>query len=121
MVEVLLGVIFGILSGMGIGGGTFLIPALTIFSGVSQIGAQAVCLVAFIPSAIVSLIVHIKNKRINYKTSIRYSIPGCIFAIIGAVAVVFFPVFWLKKLFGVFLVAFAIFQLVWVEKQNKKP
>ena len=55
----------GVLGGLGMGGGTILIPLLTIFFDVEQQQAQAINLVAFIPMAIVSLIIHIKNKRVR--------------------------------------------------------
>lgn len=42
----------GLLGGMGMGGGTILIPALTIFLGVEQHAAQAANLIAFLPMAL---------------------------------------------------------------------
>ena len=59
------GVMAGVLGGMGMGGGAILIPLLTVFFKVDQISAQAINLVAFIPMAIVSLIIHVKNKRVE--------------------------------------------------------
>ena len=48
----------GLLGGMGMGGGTVLIPVLTIFLGVEQHVAQATNLIAFLPMAAFSLKVH---------------------------------------------------------------
>lgn len=56
------GVAAGVLGGMGMGGGTILIPILTIFFSVEQKSAQAINLVAFIPMAIISLVIHIKTS-----------------------------------------------------------
>lgn len=50
---------------MGIGGGTILIPIMTIFLGFDQKTAQAVNLIYFIPTAITALTIHIKNKQIE--------------------------------------------------------
>ena len=60
------GVLGGVLGGMGMGGGTLLIPLLTIFYKVSQHTAQAVNLISFIPMAVVALIIHIKNKLVDF-------------------------------------------------------
>ena len=51
----------GVLGGMGMGGGTVLIPALTVLFGVEQHVAQATNLIAFLPMAAFSLKVHKEN------------------------------------------------------------
>ena len=56
-----IGVVGGIIGGMGMGGGTLLIPLLTAFTSLDQHYAQAVNLLAFIPMSVVALIVHIKK------------------------------------------------------------
>jgi len=76
----LIGLVSGIVSGMGIGGGTILIPALVLFAKPDQHIAQSVNLIFFIPTAVVALIIHIKNRRIDFKTAI----PIVVFGILGA-------------------------------------
>ena len=49
------GLAAGILSGMGMGGGTVFIPILTEGLGVPQHAAQWLNLVAFVPAAVVSM------------------------------------------------------------------
>ena len=51
----------GIIGGMGMGGGTLLIPLLTLAAGVEQHLAQAINLMSFVPMSIVALIIHKKN------------------------------------------------------------
>ena len=68
---IIFGIIGGLLGGMGMGGGTLLIPLLTIGLSVPQQTAQFINLVAFIPMSALALIVHIRNgyvvkKRIFY-------------------------------------------------------
>ena len=46
------------LGGMGMGGGTVLIPALTVILGVEQHVAQATNLIAFLPMALFTLKIH---------------------------------------------------------------
>ena len=57
----LFGFLGGVLGGMGMGGGTVLIPLLTVFLNVGQKTAQAINLIAFSPMAAVALFVHFKN------------------------------------------------------------
>ena len=65
---------------MGIGGGTILIPALTMFVGANQHIAQGVNLLYFIPTAVVALFVHKKNNALELKIAI----PIILFGIAGA-------------------------------------
>ena len=63
----LIGIIGGVLGGMGMGGGTLLIPLLTIFLNLPQKEAQAINLIAFLPMSIIALILHYKNKLLKFK------------------------------------------------------
>lgn len=104
------GVASGVLGGMGMGGGTVLIPVLTIFFGVKQKVAQAVNLVAFAPMAIVSLIVHIKNKRVKKEGLLWVIIPACLVSLGGSFAAAKIDGKILGRFFGVFLLVLSVFQ-----------
>ena len=65
MEKILIGLVSGIVSGTGMGGGTVLIFLLTIMNNVEQHIAQATNLIFFIPTSIMAIIVNLKN---NYKT-----------------------------------------------------
>lgn len=108
---VLAGFVSGIISGMGIGGGAILIPALVFLGGVTQHAAQCTNLIYFIPTALVALGVHIKNKRVD----IRSALPIILFGLIGAYAGSRLAISLngkiLGKLFGVFLLAVGINEL----------
>ena len=67
---VIFGALGGILGGMGMGGGTLLIPLLTIFTNTKQKEAQGINLIVFIPMAVIALIIHFKNKLVLVKRSI---------------------------------------------------
>ena len=75
----LAGLFSGVIGGMGMGGGTILIPALTLFGNVSQHTAQAVNLVSFIPMAVVALAFHIKNKLVDTEGLAYIVLPGAAF------------------------------------------
>ena len=119
---ILFGIFGGILGGMGMGGGTLLIPLLTIFGGLNQIESQAINLIAFIPMAIIVLIIHTKNKLVNFKVSLPLIITGVIFSIIGSILANLTNTLTLKALFGVFLVALGLFQVasLFIFENNKK-
>lgn len=126
MTEVLIGVISGIVSGTGMGGGTILIFLLTFMLGIEQHVAQATNLIFFIPTAIVAIIVNFKNKNIDTKLAILISVFGILGAIIGANISIHIDVGILKKCFGVFLAVitineiYSIFKLYKNEYKNKQ-
>ena len=64
---VLAGLFGGLVGGMGMGGGTLLIPILTMFLGVEQHLAQAINLLVFIPTGLIAVLIHAKNKLLDFK------------------------------------------------------
>ena len=107
---ILIGLAGGILGGMGMGGGVILIPALGMFFSIEQTQAQAINLIAFIPMAIVSLVIHVKNHRIKSDGLIWIIIPACIFSLLGSILAVNLDGKVLKKIFGGFLLLLSVFQ-----------
>lgn len=120
MLLFLIGLASGIISGMGIGGGAILIPSLVIFLKYRQHAAQSVNLLFFIPTAVIALIVHIKNKKIDLKTAI----PILLFGLAGAFAGSFLAVTLdekpLRKLFGVFLLLMGCYEMFRKSKPKKQ-
>ena len=70
----ILGFLAGIIGGMGMGGGTILIPALVLFAHIDPKIAQSVNLLSSIPMTIFALIIHIRNKNVvfSYEVSVTY-------------------------------------------------
>lgn len=66
------------------GGGTILILCLSLFLGKDQHIAQGANLIFFIPTAITSIIMNIKQKLIKWKTGFVVGFFGIVGAIIGA-------------------------------------
>lgn len=104
------GIAAGILGGMGMGGGTILIPLLTIFFNVGQKEAQAINLVAFIPMAIVSLAIHIKNKRVKKEGLLWIIVPAVLTSVGGGFAAQVVNGEVLKRIFGGFLLLLSVVQ-----------
>lgn len=104
------GIAAGVLGGMGMGGGTILIPLLTIFFNVGQKESQAINLVAFIPMAIVSLAIHIKNKRVKKEGLLWIIVPAVLTSVGGGFAAQAVNGEVLKRIFGGFLLLLSVVQ-----------
>ena len=120
MKEILIGLISGIISGTGMGGGTILIFLLTFISNIEQHTAQAVNLIFFIPTSIIAIIINIKNKNIDIKNGILISIYGILGAILGANMAIHTEVKKLRKYFGIFLLIIATHEIYSIIKEYKK-
>jgi hypothetical protein len=105
---IVIGFISGVISGMGIGGGTVLIPVLTMLFGIEQKTAQTINLLYFIPTAIVAIITHSKNKMIECKVLPLVITGGAIGAVIGSVIAMQLNNTVLSKLFSGFLLIMGI-------------
>ena len=80
----LVGFCAGIISGLGIGGGTILIPALLFLTDITQQQAQGINLIYFIPTAITALITHQKKGSLDWKTAKPLAAMGLVGAAAGA-------------------------------------
>lgn len=110
---------------MGMGGGTLLIPILTIFLSFKQKNAQAINLLVFIPMSLVALIIHIKNKLVDFKVGIPIIISGIVFSLLGSYLASILSNGLLKKIFAVFLLLVGLNQIIQtiiaLKKSKNKP
>ncbi len=104
------GMVSGVIAGMGMGGGTLLIPLLTIFMNVNQHQAQALNLLSFIPMAVVTLIIHIKNKLIKLKGLGLFIFFAVVFSVLGSFIANKMDGIMLRKMFGGFLILLSFYQ-----------
>lgn len=110
LVFLLCGVLGGLLGGMGMGGGTVLIPLLTIFCGVEQTAAQGVNLVSFLPMSVLALSVHAKNGLLEREGVLWIVVPALVFSALFSLAAARIGGETLRRAFGVFLTALSFFQ-----------
>ena len=68
----------GVFAGMGMGGGTFLIPMLSLFFGIEQVLCQSTNVLCFVVLAILCFIDYIKYKVIDFKILICVAVPATI-------------------------------------------
>ena len=106
------------------GGGTLLIPILTIFLNFQQKSAQAINLLVFIPMSLVALIIHIKNKLVDFGVGIPIILSGILFSIGGSYLAGIISNELLQKIFAVFLLVVganqAIQTIIAMMKKNSK-
>ena len=115
----LVGFCSGIISGMGIGGGTILIPALLFLTDITQQQAQGVNLIYFIPTAITALITHQKKGTLDWKMAKPLAIMGLAGAAAGAFLAVSLESEVLRKIFGGFLFLMGLSEIFKKKKEKK--
>ncbi|MDO5111933.1 MAG: sulfite exporter TauE/SafE family protein [Clostridia bacterium] len=108
IVYILGGLISGVAAGMGMGGGTILIPALTLLGGLGQHAAQGVNMLAFVPAAAAALFVHAKAKRVDLPSCLPVLLGGVAGALPGVWLCAWLSGDWLRRAFGAFLLALCI-------------
>ncbi|EQE57063.1 sulfite exporter TauE/SafE family protein [Clostridioides difficile] len=123
MLFALIGFFAGIIGGMGMGGGTILIPALVLLAGIDTKIAQSVNLLSSIPMTLIALVIHIKNKNVIFKLVIPIAVFGVLGAVFGSLLANYLSSDILKKIFGIFLLLVGLFEVKkgFCAKSDKKP
>lgn len=109
LIYLVCGLCAGVPGGMGMGGGTLLIPVLTIFCQVEQRVAQEANLVSFIPMAVIALIIHCKNGLVKKQGLLWLIIPAALCAVGAGFLAKIVDGKVLQKIFGGFLIFTAFF------------
>ena len=114
------GLVCGVLSGLGIGGGTLLMVWMTAVMDMEQRMAQGINLLYFLPTAACALIFHIKNRLIRWRVVLPAAITGCLSAAGAALLATSVDASLLRKLFGGFLILVGITELFGAHARDKK-
>ena len=117
---ILVGIISGIVTGLGMGGGSILILILVAFMSVSQHVAQAINLIFFIPTAVIAIIIHIKNKSVEKQVAKKLFLVTIVGSAFGAYLTSFVEPNNLTKYFGIFLLIIGIYEIVTTIKEHLK-
>lgn len=99
-VAIVVGIVFGFLSGLGVGGGTILILWLTQIIGMDPIMSRTINLMFFVAAAGSVSIIRIKKKQIPWASILPAIIAGCLAAYIFTYIGRNLEKDVLKKLFG---------------------
>lgn len=111
LVCLLAGLAGGVLGGMGMGGGTVLIPILTMLCGVPQHMAQSVNLFSFLPMSLFSLRIHAKGGLLDARGAVWMIVPATALSVLGGIFVQGLAPDALRVCFGAFLCLLSLFQL----------
>lgn len=125
MIYALMGLVFGVAGGMGLGGGIVLIPVLTLLMGLEQHSAQGMTLFAYLPMAVFALASHIRRKAFRIKPVLYITVFGLAGAVGGYLLAAMFDTQTLKTIFGGFLIAAALLRIwrqevgPWLKKRRE--
>jgi len=114
------GIVCGILSGFGIGGGSLLMVWMTAVCAMEQQAAQSINLLYFLPTAAAALIFHRKNKLLCPQVILPAALCGCVFAVGGSLLASRLSPSLLRKFFGVFLLGVGLSELFSPAGKKKK-
>lgn len=117
---IIVGIFAGAASGLGLGGGTILIPALTIIYSLPQQQAQNINLLYFIPTATIALITHFKNDNIEKSVIFKVAFFGLISSFIGSKIALSTDPSVLRRYFGFFLLSMGIYEFFRKSSSNKE-
>ena len=119
--SILAGLLCGIISGLGIGGGSILMVWMTAFVGLEQRTAQGINLLYFLPTAAASLFFHIKNRFVDWSITVPAAISGSACAALCAFLAQKLDNSLLRQLFGGFLLVIGFIELrKALKKENRK-
>lgn len=106
---ILIGFCSGIFAGMGMGGGTFLVPLLSLIFGVEQIYCQSTNVLCFLGLAIVCFVIYICKKLIDFRVVLCVGLPSSLLAGIACIFSLKIHSNLLKIIFGSFIILVGIF------------
>jgi uncharacterized protein len=103
------GLVVGGASGLlGVGGGTLMVPFLTLAVGMSQHIAEATSLLVVLPTAIVASIVLRRRRVGDLGVALRIGVLGAAGGVAGALLALALPGRDLRLIFAIFLLAVSI-------------
>jgi uncharacterized membrane protein YfcA len=103
------GVVVGIASGItGVGGGTLIVPFLSLGFGIGQRVAQGTSLVAILPTSAIGALTHHRSGDVNLRAAMWMGAAGVPAALAGSALALWLPQRVLGGLFGLFLLIAAV-------------
>jgi uncharacterized membrane protein YfcA len=104
VVLVAFGVVVGVASGLlGVGGGTLVVPFLTLAVGLSQHEAEATSLLVILPTAIAGSLALRRRGVGNLGLALRFGVVGAVGSVLGALLALALPGSTLRLVFAVFV------------------
>ncbi len=119
--ELMVGLLTGILSGFGVGGGSLLMLYLTMFAGVQQYTAGGINLLYFIACAPAALWSHVKNGLVERPAVLWCTLAGLPVSVAAAFLASWINVDLLRRAFGVLLLYIGVRELRAGRKKGTDP
>lgn len=116
--SLMIGILLGFLTGLGIGGGSLLMLWLTLVLGFSQADARQINLLFFLPAAAVSCLFHSRQGHLNWRQCLPGMLSGCIAAALGSRLSVCLDTRLLRKPFGILLLAAGIREVFFSQRRR---
>lgn len=114
----LLSAVLGLLSGLGVGGGSLLILWLTLVCKIDYPVAKYMNLLFFLPPAFISVAAHFVQKKLRIGQILPAAVAGCIAAAVFTLLSSSWDTSILRKLFGALLLITALRELRYKKQQS---
>ena len=111
----------GLLSGLGVGGGSLLIIWLTLIQRMDYAVAKYINLLFFLPPAIISTGISLIQKRLSIQSILPAALAGSVSVILFTWLSSGWDVEILRKLFGILLLCTAIREIRYKKQQRTSP
>ena len=109
--QIIAGLAAGLIGGMGLGGGTVLLIYLNLFTQNSQLTAQGINLIFFVPVGLTAVIIYAIKKKIKPKMLLLALPFGVAGSLLGSYITNFFNENILRTVFAVFLIFLGLKEL----------
>lgn len=108
MISFISGILAGVFTGFGLGGGVILVAILSYVTSYSQVELQSINLIYYVPAAAFSIVVYMRDKNIDYKVAFKIVAYGMIPATSCAIIANKINIGILRKLFAIYLIIIGI-------------
>ena len=122
VINIIVGCLIAVVSGLGVGGGGLFAVYLSIFTDTPQLSIQGYNLLFFLFCAGASVTVQLFRRRIPFAAVAVMILSGILGAVAGTWLAQIVPEDWLRRAFGIMLVAGGIISLknLTSQKYSKK-
>lgn len=104
LLDIAVGVLMGVLTGMGIGGGGLLVMYLTAVRGMGQVAAQGCNLLFFVFASASSLYVHSRKRRLDHRMIGAAVVLASLGALLGTALAGALPEQVIRRIYGWMLI-----------------
>lgn len=116
---VLIGILLGGLSGLGVGGGSLLMLWLTLVTGAEQEYARLMNLMFFIPCALAVSFFRWRQGKLDWSITLSAVAAGCVGAIAGNLWRQHLDLALLRKIFGILFILCGTRELLYRPRKSR--